>query len=102
MLDKILAGTQYAETEIDLLSVDVEGHELPVLKSLNFEVYKPKVLVVELHAEKIEEILASELYEFIKSKKYSLFSWVLPSLIFVRDGYFKSGVLCFRKSCQEN
>jgi len=102
MLDKILAGTRYAETEIDLLSVDVEGHELPVLKSLNFEVYKPKVLVVELHEEKIEEILASELYEFIKSKKYSLFSWVLPSLIFVRDGYFKSGVLCFKKSSQEN
>ena len=86
MLDKILTETQYAEMEIDLLSIDVEGHELPVLKSLNFEVYKPKVLVVELHAEKIEEIQASELYEFIQSKKYTLFSWVKPSLIFTRDG----------------
>ena len=97
MLDKILAGTQYAETEIDLLSIDVEGHELPVLKSLNFEVYKPKVLVVELHAEKIEEIQTSELYEFIKSKKYSLFSWVKPSLIFTSDDYI-SGFSIVRPS----
>lgn len=101
-LDNIISATKYAKTEIDLLSIDVEGHELPVLRSLDFEMYKPKVVLVELHAEKIEEILASELYEFIKSKKYSLFSWVLPSMIFVRDGYFKSGVLCFRKSSQEN
>lgn len=86
MLDRILKETQYAKTEIDLLSIDVEGHELAVLKFLDFEVYKPKALVVELHAETIEEIQKNELYQFIKSKKYILFSWVKPSLIFSRNG----------------
>ena len=86
-LDAILAETPYAEQEIDLLTIDVEGHELPVLRSLNFEKYKPKVLVVELHEEKIESILENEIYQYIQSQKYALFSWVLPSLIFVREGY---------------
>ena len=92
-LDKILSETPYAEKEIDLLTIDVEGHELPVLKSLSFERYKPKVLVVELHEGKIESILDNEIYRFIKSKNYSLFSWVLPSLIFVRDGYLTNSVI---------
>lgn len=85
-LDSILAETQFSKTEIDVLSIDVEGHELPVLESLNFETYKPKVLVVEIHAETIEEILSSELYKYIKNQKYSLFCWIKPSLIFARDG----------------
>lgn len=92
-LDSIIAATQHASTEIDLLSIDVEGHELPVLRSLDFELYKPKVLVVELHEETIEAILEHELYKYITSKKYSLFSWVLPSLIFVRHGYLANNAV---------
>jgi len=87
MLDNIILETKFCKTEIDLLTIDVEGHELPVLQSLNFQVYKPKVLVIELHQEQIEDILKTELYEFIIAKRYSLYSWVKPSLIFVRNGY---------------
>jgi FkbM family methyltransferase len=86
-LDKIILETKFREREIDLLSIDVEGHELPVLQSLNFQVYKPKVLVIELHEEKIVEIIKTELYEFVTAKQYSLYSWVKPSLIFVRNDY---------------
>jgi len=98
MLDKIILETKFCETEIDLLTIDVEGHELPVLQSLNFQVYKPKVLVIELHQEQIEDILKTELYEFIIAKQYSLYSWVKPSLIFVRNGYYaQSAVVTSRK-----
>ncbi len=86
-LDSIISATKHAKTEIDLLSIDVEGHELSVLRSLDFEMHKPKVVVVEIHSEKIEDLLNSEIYEFIRGKKYSLYSWIQPSLIFVRDGY---------------
>lgn len=86
-LDSIISATRYAKTEIDLLSIDVEGHELPVLRSLDFEMYKPKVVVVEIHSEKIEDLLTSEIYLFMRGKKYSLYSWIQPSLIFIRNGY---------------
>ncbi len=95
-LNNILADTPYANKEIDLLTIDIEGHELPALQSLNFEIYRPKVIVVELHEENIEAILKNEVYLFIKSKDYSLFSWTLPSLIFVRNGYpIKSSAIQF-------
>lgn len=42
---------------------------------------------MELHTEKIEEIIKSELYQFMMGKKYFLYSWVELSLIFVRDEY---------------
>lgn len=36
-------------TPIDLLSVDVEGHDLNVLRSVDLDVYRPKLIVVEMH-----------------------------------------------------
>jgi hypothetical protein len=92
-LDNIISRTKYDKTKIDLLSINVEGHELPVLRSLGCEMYKPKVVVVELHTEKIEEILKSELYQFMRGKKYFLYSWVELSLIFVRDGYLTNSAV---------
>ena len=35
--------------KIDLLSVDVEGHELNVLRSIPFETYDFRVIIVETH-----------------------------------------------------
>lgn len=32
---------------VDLLKIDVEGHELEVLKSFDFEKYKPRLIVTE-------------------------------------------------------
>lgn len=84
-LNSILRERGYEKQEIDLLSIDVEGHELSVLRSLNFEEYQPKVLVVELHAKKIEHILDSDLYKFITAKHYALHSWHQPSLIFLKN-----------------
>ena len=33
--------------EIDLLSIDVEGHEIDILKNFDIKYYKPKVISVE-------------------------------------------------------
>ena len=40
--------------EIDYLSIDTEGTEFEILKSLNFEIYRPKVITIE-HIIKIIE-----------------------------------------------
>jgi hypothetical protein len=34
-------------TEIDIISIDVEGGELKVLKGLDLTKYKPKIMVIE-------------------------------------------------------
>jgi FkbM family methyltransferase len=66
----------------DLLSCDVEGEELNVLKSLDFEKYEPKVICVE------ELMLSpsadSELRSFLSSVNYELVISAWNSHIFLR------------------
>lgn len=46
-LESILDEYLPQETHIDFLSVDVEGLDLEVLKSNNWDKYRPKVVVIE-------------------------------------------------------
>lgn len=82
-LSSILDETEFRGRKIALLSIDVEGIELKVLQSLDFERYQPKVIIVEAHLRSLEELLSSELYGFLKGQGYSLFNWTGPSLLFL-------------------
>src|SRR5688572_12859745 len=44
-------NTWPAKPDIDFLSVDVEGYEMNVLRSNNWEKYRPKLILVENHSE---------------------------------------------------
>lgn len=81
-LTAILDATKFTKQPIDLLSIDVEGVDLQVLKGLDFEVYRPKIIVIESWLTKMEDILASEKHLFLKSKGYELFNWVGLSTIY--------------------
>lgn len=48
-LDSVLDEQRLDGTEIGLLSVDVEGHDLNVLRSIDLDRYRPKLIVVEMH-----------------------------------------------------
>lgn len=48
-LDSILEENLAPGAEIDLLSVDVEGHDLNVLRSIDLTRFRPKLIVVEMH-----------------------------------------------------
>ena len=39
------------EQKIDLLMIDVEGHEISVLQSIDWKKHRPKVLLVENNGE---------------------------------------------------
>jgi len=67
-LEKIL-DTENINYEIDLLSLDVEGYELDVLKGLNFNKYKPKVLLIEIYNFNYDEIL-----QYLSNNDYQLIS----------------------------
>lgn len=46
-LDRILAEHAPEVTDIDILTADVEGWELTVLRGLSLDRYKPKVMIIE-------------------------------------------------------
>lgn len=60
ILNEVQAG------EIDLLSVDVEGAELEVLRGLNIEKYKPKLILLE------DKHLYLTKHRFLKANGYRL------------------------------
>ena len=81
-LDNVINNSPLKNKEIDLLNIDTEGNDFKVLKSINFNIYNPKVIIIETHLKKIEEIIKSEIYIYLTNKEYDLKSWNVYSLIF--------------------
>ena len=96
-LDNIIGKSKLRIKEIDFLSIDVEGNEFNVLKGLNFQKYRPKVIALELinknknyfYEQKIETIQKSKIYKFMIKKKYKLTSWIHDDLIFISNSLLK-------------
>ena len=73
-LTNLLENTKYKKRKIDFLNVDVEGHDLEVLKSLNFKIYRPKCICIEdvdVYYKKIN-IKKTKIHKFLKKLKYKL------------------------------
>ena len=81
-LSEIIESSPFAGRQIDLLSIDTEGHDLNVLKSLDFEKYKPRLVIIETHLMNMDQIMESELYQYLKGKDYYLINWVGFTLFF--------------------
>ena len=96
-LDNIILNSKYKNHTFDLLSIDVEGHELDVLKGFDLDKYSPKVIVVEyldLNVSKleiknlsIENVLNSEIYKYLISKNYILVNSIYCDLVFVNKNF---------------
>ena len=80
-LDEILNKGKFKNNKIDFLDIDVEGADLKVLEGLSFDVYKPELVCVEIHA---KEIKKSDIYKFLISKNYELLWSGVFSHIFKR------------------
>ena len=85
-LNEVINESPYKDTQIDVLSIDVEGVDFKVLKSLNIEKYSPKVIIIEDHHKKIEDILETDTFKFLDQNNYILRSWSFYSLIFILPG----------------
>jgi FkbM family methyltransferase len=59
-------------TVIDLLSVDVEGMDLEVLKSNNWDKYYPRLVIAEVEGTTMEECLRTEIQHFLNGLDYSV------------------------------
>jgi FkbM family methyltransferase len=96
-LNNIISSSKFYDKTFDLLSVDVEGHELNVFKGMDFNKYSPNVIVAEyldLNVKRleiknlnIENIINSELYNFLTSKGYILVNCIYSDLIFIKKDF---------------
>lgn len=73
---------EHLKTEIDLLSIDVEGFDLEVLESNNWYKYAPEVIIIEGHGFDPDNPKNYDIYNFLNQKGYSLHGFTGLSLIF--------------------
>ena len=69
--------------KIDLLSIDVEGHDFNALQSLDFSKYHPEVIVIESwEATDIKKIIEGDINRFLEKHGYGLRGWAGLSLVY--------------------
>lgn len=87
-LTQIIEESPYKGKEIDFLSVDAEEHDLEVMKSLDFELYTPKLVAVECYAKNLGEVEETELYQFMLREGYLLVGWCGLTLMMAHKSEF--------------
>lgn len=84
-LEEILDTYLPIGQKIDFLTIDVEGLDYKVLRSNNWEKYRPKVILIEAGQLTCEEALADEISNYLKAKGYYLIAKTLDNLIWIND-----------------
>jgi FkbM family methyltransferase len=84
-LNSLLREHYAPDIEIDLLCIDVEGHEMEVLASIDLQIYRPYLIVVESHDFEIESHANHRLYQLLTSNNYKLTYFMLSTCYFVRN-----------------
>ena len=96
-LNSIIENSKFNNLTIDFVSIDVEGHELDVIKGFDLKKYKPKVVIIEfldLSLKKLEiknlnikNFLKSEIYRYMVDKNYTLVNLIHSDLVFVNNSF---------------
>ena len=96
-LNSIIMKTPFANEKIDFMNIDVEGHELNVLKGFDLKKYSPTIIVIEyldLNVKKLEitnfnlqNIINSKIYKYMINNNYTLVNWIHSDLVFVNNNY---------------
>lgn len=81
-LDSILQEHLPKGQGIDFMSVDVEGHDLAVLRSNDWTRYRPKCVLAEAIGKSIEEDMRSEIFLYMKDCGYELLGKTYNTLVF--------------------
>ena len=92
-LNSIIENSKFNNKKINLLCIDVEGHEVEVIKGFDLKKYSPQMVVIEFidynmtniefHNQSIETILSSNIYKHMIENNYYFVNWLHSDLIFV-------------------
>lgn len=86
-LDSILNEYLNENTQIDLMNIDVEGSELQVLMSNNWNKYVPGIILIEDYVIKDRGIEYSKIYKYLSEKGYMLISHCFDTSIYINRNY---------------
>jgi FkbM family methyltransferase len=82
-LRNILADHTPSGKRIDFMSIDVEGFDLDVLKSNDWNRFRPRVLLVECLGLELSDPCENATYNFLVAQNYRLLSKLINTTIFI-------------------
>ena len=96
-LNNIIKNSPFKDKKINLLTIDVEGHEYNILKNFNFSNYKidlivvefleKKLDIVEIFKQSLDAVIKSNIYNLLTKNDYKLVNWIHSDLIFVKNDF---------------
>jgi hypothetical protein len=85
-LDSLLGEHLPADTSMDLLSVDVEGQDLDVLQSSDWNRYRPRLVIAELlNLAVMRDVAEHPITDYLASQGYVPWAKTFHSVFFVDD-----------------
>lgn len=84
-LAEILATHLPADQAIDFLSIDVEGMDEQVLRSNDWQRYRPRVVVIETLGQDVGQVMESAPAAFLRAQGYSLLAKTAHTAFFIAD-----------------
>ncbi|MGL5926539.1 FkbM family methyltransferase [Chroococcidiopsis sp.] len=85
-LKEILSSNFLFHKKIDFMSIDVEGLDLEVLYSNDWQAFKPEYILIECLNLSITELSTNETYQFLVQQGYELFAKTCRTLILKTSG----------------
>lgn len=70
------------EQIIDFLSIDVEGLDFDVIKSVDLNKVRPRLILIEILSSSYHELINNEITTYLISHNYSVFSKTVNTVIF--------------------
>jgi FkbM family methyltransferase len=88
-LSKILDENLPKNTNIDFLSIDVEGMDLNVLESNNWAKYVPSIILIEDLNFRFDVLKSNQINLFLEARGYALCSVLGPTLVYMQRRFKK-------------
>jgi len=83
-LSSILSENGFDKKSIDFLTIDAEGFDDQILRSNDWNIFRPKVVLFESERT-YNEMILSELNEFLKARGYSFFAKTVKTFFYKDD-----------------
>ncbi|NJL53867.1 MAG: FkbM family methyltransferase [Leptolyngbyaceae cyanobacterium RM2_2_4] len=88
-LAKILDQHLPSGQEIAFLSIDVEGLDLQVLQSNDWQKYRPNVVLVEIQKSSLHKIQSEPIYQYMLEHRYYLYAKAFHTAFFTSEEYWE-------------
>ncbi len=74
--------------DIDFMSVDVEGLDLEVMKSNNWNIYRPKIVITEWFSKGLDELHSDGVFQFLNKVGYKFLCNSVSNAFYIEKEFF--------------